>query len=207
MSELAAKVITYSENDINEAFLEEISPHLEKLRTYCKYLSTWDGEDLYQETLLKAFIYRMKFHHGSSPFTKALLFRIAKNMWIDMYRKHRGRVVLCEEVEQRGTDSIRYDEVRELIEHVADHVSERHVNMLLMFHAFHYSIKEIALISNTSVPSVKTALHRTRTKLRKARQGRRLQFIMVSNHLQVERWVYAVMSGDPSDILADVSQN
>ncbi|OPA80303.1 hypothetical protein BVG16_06090 [Paenibacillus selenitireducens] len=208
MTEHAMEVADVCEEDMNGAFMEEIGPYLEELRTYCTYVasSAWDGEDLYQEVLLRAFIYRARVHRTSASFTKPYLFRMAQNVWVDMYRKHRGRMIPCEQVEHWGTDSNRYVEVRELVEHVADRVSERHVDMLLMLDVFRYSMEEIALISNTSVPAVKSALHRTRTKLRKARRGRGPQSVTVSNRAQVERWIYAVMKGDPSEMLANVSQ-
>ena len=38
-----------------------INPHLNDLRKYCFYLtkSKWDGEDLFQETLMKSLLFVM----------------------------------------------------------------------------------------------------------------------------------------------------
>lgn len=208
MTELKVETAAPCEKDRNETFMEEMGPYLEELRTYCGYVasSTGEGEDLFQEVLLKAFIYRSKVQRMTVPFTKPYLFRMAKNMWVDMYRKNRRLAIPYEQVEYWGEESIRYVEVRELVEHVADRIPERHMDMLLMLDVFRFSMEEIAVISNTSVPAVKSTLHRTRTKLRKSRRGRGSQSKTASNRTQVEGWIYAVMKGDPSDMLANVSQ-
>lgn len=191
--------------DIQDDFMAELAPYLEELRTYCIFIasSAWDGEDLYQEVLLKAYLYRMRVSQEASPFSKGYLFRMAQNVWVDMYRKHRGRMVLCEQVEYWGSESNRYIEVRELVEHVADRLPERHMEMLLMLDVFRYSMEEIAKLRNTSVPAVKSALHRTRSKLRMGKLSRTGE---LRNLAQVERWVYAVMKGDPSSIIAHAAE-
>lgn len=205
MANLVMASVNIHQEDIREMFMLELQPYMEELRTYSIYTasSVVDGEDLYQEVLLKAYMYRMRITQEVSPFSKGYLFRMAQNVWIDMYRKHRGRVVLCEQVEYWETASNRYIEIRELVEHVADRVPERHVDMLLMLDVFRYSMEEIANIRNISVAAVKSTLHRTRSKLRMDQSFRGSKR---RDRAKVERWVDAVMQGDPSGMMVHVAQ-
>ncbi|MFD0617930.1 RNA polymerase sigma factor [Paenibacillus sp. GCM10027629] len=208
MMEMSVHYADRSKVKRNRDFMEEVAPYLDELRSYCIYVaaSTWEGEDLYQEVLLKAFVYRNKVCCGTVPFTKAYLYRMAQNIWVDMYRKHRGRIIPCEQIEVGGVDSNRYVEVRELVEHVADQVPERHMEMFLMQDVFRYSMEEIAVMHNISVPAVKSALHRTRTKLRSPKRPQHTRPKDAKHPSRVERWVYAVLKGDPSKMLSNVSQ-
>lgn len=65
----------------NENFEETIQPYLKDLNHYCRSLakSTWDGEDLVQETMAKAYRRWLK---KPKPISKAFLFRIASNTWM-----------------------------------------------------------------------------------------------------------------------------
>jgi DNA-directed RNA polymerase specialized sigma24 family protein len=58
-------------------------PYLSDLHKHCLRLtgSTWDAEELTQETLLKAQIALEK--HPDRPISKSFLYRIATNLWID----------------------------------------------------------------------------------------------------------------------------
>jgi len=208
MMEKSVHYADRSKEKRNRDFMEEVTPYLDELRSYCVYVaaSAWEGEDLYQEVLLKAFVYRTKVSCSTVPFTKAYLYRMAQNIWVDMYRKHRGRIIPCEQIEFNGVDSNRYVEVRELVEHVADQVPERHVEMLLMQDVFRYSMEEIALMNNISVPAVKSALHRTRTKLRSPKRSYPVRPKDAKHPARVEGWIYAVMQGDPSPLLSNASQ-
>lgn len=72
----------------NENFEDAIQPYLKGLNHYCQSLtkSTWDRDDLVQETLAKAYKSLLK---NPKPMSKAFLFRIASNTWIDGLRKRR----------------------------------------------------------------------------------------------------------------------
>ncbi|MCK9907264.1 RNA polymerase sigma factor, partial [Frankia sp. Cpl3] len=64
-------------------FLTVIEPHRAALWKYCRYLtgSPWDGEDLFQQTLLKAYAALSQMWQPVVP--KTYLFRIASHTWID----------------------------------------------------------------------------------------------------------------------------
>ena len=70
----------------DQEFMRSIDPFIKSLKGYCKSLcqSKWDGEDLFQETMIKAL---KKWRKDPSALTKAYLYRIASNSWIDAHRK------------------------------------------------------------------------------------------------------------------------
>ncbi|WP_225049478.1 sigma factor [Priestia megaterium] len=61
--------------------------HYPKLQQYCRFLTqnAWDGDDIAQETYLKAQRYKGEEHNLSS----ALLNKIAYHHWIDLLRKRK----------------------------------------------------------------------------------------------------------------------
>jgi RNA polymerase sigma-70 factor (ECF subfamily) len=68
-----------------------VEPHLNDLRKYCFYLTKckWDGEDLFQESILKAMIYFL----NTAPYynVKPFLILVARNLWIDNRRSLQRR--------------------------------------------------------------------------------------------------------------------
>lgn len=73
-----------SEEKDNGAILREVYPEL--LR-FCRFLTqnNWDGDDLAQETVLKA----MQGYGKKTEITTALLKTIARHSWIDTIRKRK----------------------------------------------------------------------------------------------------------------------
>lgn len=68
-------------------FIERTEPLRPESFRYCHSLtgSVWDGEDLVQDTLMRAFA---RLSKATQPIqnVRAYLFRIASNLWIDKYR-------------------------------------------------------------------------------------------------------------------------
>ena len=71
----------------NTRFDREIAPHEKHLRSHCLRLtgSEADADDLCQEVLTKAFTHLHQLQQDTSP--RAWLVRIARNMFINNYRK------------------------------------------------------------------------------------------------------------------------
>lgn len=82
-----------------------IRPHMSNLQSFCYKLAgnRADGEDLYQITLEKAF----RNYPNSMKLKKSFLFRIAKNAWIDDYRKRRVEQTLL--LDDYADPAYRYD--------------------------------------------------------------------------------------------------
>lgn len=168
-----------------------VSPYLSDLSSYCVYLtgSKWDGEDLYQETLMKLYVYssNMKNRQG----LKALMFRIAKNIWIDDYRKRRSRVFVNEIIYLPPHRDRNYAEIRGYIEELADKLPERYMEMLLLTEILDYSMQEIAEFTHTTVPAVKCAIHRARKLLKTAECSQTKT--KMSRRADIERWSQVIV--------------
>jgi DNA-directed RNA polymerase specialized sigma24 family protein len=69
-----------------EAFWMEYYP---KLQRYCRFLAQdiWDGDDIAQETFLKA----LKYNPYQQKMSSALLNKIAYHHWIDLTRKRKTK--------------------------------------------------------------------------------------------------------------------
>src|SRR5690606_20158311 len=116
-------------------------PHLSSLQAYCCKLSgnRFDGEDLYQSTLEKAF----RSFNNQSVLKKAYLFRIAKNTWIDGLRKKNvDQVPLKDEHIRHPYDGNM--NIREAFEEMANVLTVRQSVLLLMMDVFGFTAKETA---------------------------------------------------------------
>jgi RNA polymerase sigma factor (sigma-70 family) len=145
----------------SEDQLEELYP---KLRKYCQFLTqdNWDGEDLVQDALLKAW-----HHYNHNPdVSSALLNKMAYNQWIDTIRKRNRETIVSifdsepshNETEQ--TD-IRFDVVQKLL----NELTPKQTVIFTLKEAFQFQIGEIAELLNTTETAVKSILHRVKQRL------------------------------------------
>jgi RNA polymerase sigma-70 factor (ECF subfamily) len=175
-----------------------VTPHLEDLRKYCLYLtrSRWDGEDLFQETLLKSLIF---FTHTEPHLeVKPFLMRVAKNLWIDDCRKRQRRRLALIGPQRTFYSDSDYVEVRSLIEWLAERFPRRNIETWLLFEYFGYTMHEIAEATDSSLSAVKSILFRTRELIRNRNQLTGARKVI---RLEVERWSRAVMQDRPQNIL------
>ncbi|SDJ79147.1 RNA polymerase sigma factor [Sediminibacillus albus] len=156
--------------ETKETFTTAIEPYLMDLRNYCISLtrSKWDGEDLMQETLAKAYKSHLK---ATKPITKAYLYRIASNTWIDQYRKRKPDEDYNKELfrlpAEKTADS---DLTWEAIETALRQLSPKQRVSLLLTEGFGYTAWETAELIGTSEGAVKAALHRGRAALKRKRR-------------------------------------
>lgn len=180
-----------------------ILPHLSTLHKYCSYLtqSKWDEEDLVQDTLYKSYVYYLRNPYMKEA--KSFLLCIARNTWIDQYRRKKSQqssaALWHEPVTYVDSD---YAEVISTLEWLSERLPERNIRMWLLAEYFDYSMQEIADDMNTTMPTVKSVLFRTRDLLRGNRKPRRQQVIQ----LNVEKWCKAVMRERPQDLLRSGGQ-
>jgi RNA polymerase sigma factor (sigma-70 family) len=152
------------QDHFSEEQIEELYP---KLLKYCQFLSKnkWDGDDLVQEALLKAW-----HHYKHKPgVSSALVNKIAYNQWIDTIRKRNRETIesigddtktACYETEQ--TD-IRFDVVRNLM----NNLTPKQAVIFTLKEAFQFQNSEIAELLNTTETAVKSALYRAKKRLEK----------------------------------------
>ncbi len=153
-----------------ERFAEACMLHESTLRRYCqiKTGSSWDAEDLLQDTLVKAF--RWHTQHPDREITRTVLFRIAANAWIDLCRA-RSRSVQAYELDEQMLVSYtdwHVSDVREALELLADHLEPRQVVLVLLHDVFGFTASETASMFALSEGAVKAALHRARQRLKQA---------------------------------------
>lgn len=154
---------------LRDLFNEVIEPHRPSLWQYCLRLtgSPWDAEDLFQETLMKAFSMLPQLSDPNIP--KSYLFRIATNSWIDYCRKRRVPLdVLDEEQEASIADADVADplEVREAVETLVNQLNPRQMVVFLLMDVFAFSVDEVSSIVHRSPGAVYAILRRARARLR-----------------------------------------
>lgn len=150
-----------------DALLEEMRP---KLHRYCARLvgSVIDGEDAVQEALAKAV-------SAYSPTDgvqnrQAWLFRIAHNVALDMLRRRarEERIMTDADYDASIDPQAEFDahETAELSLRTFMRLPFVQRSAVLLMDVLGYSLREIGEIMNASIPAVKSALSRGRTRLR-----------------------------------------
>ena len=158
-------------------FNVEVVPHLNSLKNYARKMTNdmEESEDLVQDTLFKAFKYIHSFKKGSN--SKAWLFRIMINSFINNYRKKINRPFKVEfDDEQNFYENIKSEEVRiqhyqqdsfnnilddEIIKALSSLPDDFRTTVFLS-DVEGYSYEEISDFVDCPVGTVRSRLHRTR---------------------------------------------
>ena len=169
-------------SQLERIFDVEFMPHADALYNFSYHLAgnEEDANDLFQETLMKAWRFIDRYEEGTNA--KAWLFTIAKNAFINEYRrkvKTPNRVELQDYVTHQDRedtpltgnldmreDMFQYligDEVTRAINQLA--VDFRTVILLSDIEDFTY--EEIAKILDVPIGTVRSRLHRARNELKK----------------------------------------
>lgn len=152
-------------------FAAWIEPHRQSLWSYCRYLtgSPWDGEDLFQETLLRAFATMAQIWHPLA--IKSYLFRIATNTRIDELRKKKIPLDMYTELDLSEHPEETADplEMIEALEVLVRHLPPRQIAVFLLMEVCGFTASDVAGMVRMTEGSVYAALHRARVNLRKHR--------------------------------------
>ncbi|CAM4498350.1 RNA polymerase sigma-70 factor (ECF subfamily) [Paenibacillus endophyticus] len=127
----------------------------------------WDAEDLTQDVIVKVIEAVRK--NPERPITKAYLYRIAKNAWIDSQRAHKIRTVPFEQNHEAATPDFLLSS-RELLEQLAERLSPLMCVILLLMDVFNFTAKETAVFVKMREAAVQVSLGRARLKLKKLSQ-------------------------------------
>jgi RNA polymerase sigma factor (sigma-70 family) len=162
-------VVDSIENKEATADLEASKPDVEQLQAtlnrYCLSItgSSWDAEDLAQDTWLKA-LAALKQGRHQNP--EALLLRIAKNNWIDqLRRKHAWSLIMQQQRLQITSPEYGLLNIEMAFEALIKHLSPLQRSVFLLRDVCGYSNNEAAGMLNTTEGAVKAALHRARHAL------------------------------------------
>ena len=154
-----------------DRLLGEMRP---KLHRYCARMtgSVIDGEDAVQEALIKAIEAYPSFASIDNP--EAWLFRIAHNATLDLLRRRSRQEARQSErelemiVDPVSTVEDRLNAAVSLRTFMRLPASQR--SSVILMDVLGYSLDEIADVTETSLPAVKAALHRGRTRLKELAQ-------------------------------------
>ncbi|WP_404451487.1 RNA polymerase sigma factor [Virgibacillus necropolis] len=184
--------------EMNKEFENLIQPYMHDLRNYCASLSksTWDGDDLMQETLEKAYNDWLK---KQKPIAKAFLFRIASNTRIDGYRKRKLAEVMNPDLSDfKQEENVLSDATIKVMEVMLRELTPKQRTTVMLTEAFGYTAKEISLMIDSSEGAVKAALHRARKRLRPITYD---SPIFYPEEEKTLTYVTALHNGDPSTIV------
>jgi len=165
---------TENDADARAAFDRLLSELRPKLHRYCARMtgSVIDGEDAVQEALVKAIEAFPSFGSVDNP--EAWLFRIAHNATLDLLRRRARQEARQSEkelemiVDPVSTVEDRLNAAVSLRTFMRLPAAQR--SSVILMDVLGYSLDEIAEVTEASLPAVKAALHRGRSRLKEFAQ-------------------------------------
>ncbi len=150
-----------------DRLLGELRP---KLHRYCARMagSVIDGEDVLQDALMKAI--KAYPHAGPLMSTEGWLFRIAHNAALDFLRQRTRQDAITTDtdpdliIDPDAVTDARQSTAASLRTFMRLSVAQR--SSVILMDVLGYSLQEISDIMDATIPAVKAALHRGRTRLR-----------------------------------------
>ncbi|MBB6669555.1 sigma-70 family RNA polymerase sigma factor [Cohnella nanjingensis] len=136
-----------------------------RLHPYCLRITgnRWDAEDLAQSAAIK--VLEAIRRRPDRPLSRAFLYRVAKNAWIDIQRRQRLIVTPLEGAAEFGETDPQLSS-RELLEQLAERLPPKKAVILLLMDVFDFTAKETAAYVRMQEAAVQVALGRARQRLR-----------------------------------------
>lgn len=152
----------------DELFMKEAYIHYDYFAKIARHFTRdeYDADDLTQDTFIRAYRFIHQFEPGSN--CKAWLFRIMKNLFINMNKKKQAHPhydlesINFEPVEHIHEPELRYFEILKQLEMIKD----EYRTVILLYHLNELTLSEISKKLNCPIGTVKSRLHRARIKLR-----------------------------------------
>lgn len=202
---------TEKSRELREEFSDIILDFREELWNYCRYLtgSPWDGEDLFQETLLKAFGGFYQVWQPENP--KAYLYRIATNTWIDYCRREKRIIGTLEEVEEPSEEFSDNLETEAVLIQLDQLFTPRQVAVFLLVKVFKFKAAEVASIVKTTKGAIYSTIRRMEDRLSNVdltNVGKSESLIIEENHNQViQTYIKAMNDGNLDALFELVSEH
>ncbi|KOP65094.1 hypothetical protein AMS62_07425 [Bacillus sp. FJAT-18019] len=129
------------------------------------------AEELVQDTFYRAMV-SMKTEHGN--YARAWLYKVARHLYIDWYRKRRGEIQMRREIERQGIENtyptpeeaLRVGERKLLVAKVLGRLPEQYRTILLLREMNGLSYRELAEILDMNLDQIKITLYRARERFR-----------------------------------------
>ncbi|QQZ11344.1 RNA polymerase sigma factor [Heyndrickxia vini] len=194
--------------EIRQKFDALVANYGDDFWNYCRYLtgSPWDGEDLYQDTMLKVLGGMYQRWHPTN--LKSYLFRMATNAWIDQCRREKRKIELLAEVHQEQENPIDQSVIEDALEQLSHLFSPKQTALFLLMEVFHFQANEVASIIKTSQGAVYATLNRMRNKLKsKPAQTKTAIKNDDRNNKVIQTYLKAFNEGNLEGILQLLSEN
>jgi RNA polymerase sigma-70 factor (ECF subfamily) len=136
---------------------------LPQLRAFARSLVGHDGDDLVQDTAIRALKSRHTFVPGTN--LKAWLFTILRNQWVTAGRRKRTEVALAEDFDLPTPPPQEHAVALRDFARLLKRLPAKQREALLLVAAEGFSYEEAAAISRTSVGTVKSRVSRARAFL------------------------------------------
>ncbi|MFB5089354.1 RNA polymerase sigma factor [Psychrobacillus sp. PGGUH221] len=137
-------------------------PFLMELKKYCYMLAgtPWNGEDLFQDTLIKLLTNNSRL--GEHPNPKGYIFKTATNQWYDTIRKTKREIVGINNEVDLGTFDY---SLLESVEILISLLPFKQAATLLLKEYFGFTSNDIAKMLDMTSGGVKAAINRGKNNL------------------------------------------
>ncbi|WP_246625050.1 RNA polymerase sigma factor [Fictibacillus nanhaiensis] len=152
--------------ELRNQFEELIKDVGDDLWKYCRYLtgSPWDGEDLFQETMLKAMGGLYTRWHPTN--LKSYLYRMATNTWVDHCRREKRNLGTLEGLDEPYEDFTDHHDLEDALEKLYHLFTPRQTAVFLLMEVFHFKADEVASIIKSTPGAVYSTTRRMKEKLK-----------------------------------------
>ena len=152
--------------ETQDDFLARLSPHKKALYNFILKSANYspDADDLYQDTVLKAFRYYSSYDKDKA--FKPWIFRIASNTIKDYFRQHHPALQLERLDVPDRADSWTETDIREIYR-LAGRLKPKHRQVFFLYYYNDFSVSEISDVTGLSVFSVKFILSQSRKAIKR----------------------------------------
>lgn len=196
---------------VAEEVLEEqkeyigITQFYPRLQQYCQFLAQngWDGDDLFQETVIKAIR-----HYESAQINSALLKKIAYNHWVDTIRKRKHEMQgIPEDFSFQEAASTQNGAI-ETVELLMEKMTPKQSVIFILKEAFRFQSAEIAGLLGMTEMAVKGSLHRARKRLEKEGTIREMDSLQDEGEVKLLSSLLSesLKAQDPTVLLENISE-
>jgi RNA polymerase sigma-70 factor (ECF subfamily) len=182
MNVAEVQLVQLSRTGDRAAFRELVNMYKDKLHrlAYRMLHDRYDSEDVVQETFMR--VYMNLNHYDENQKFSTWIYRIGKNLCIDLLRKkkvdHSLDAGLSDELEKPFYEKLPsadaspesrliVRELQEQLRKVIDKLSDKYKQVVTLYYLHEMSLQEISELLGMPVTTVKSRLHRGREQLRK----------------------------------------
>ncbi len=162
----ATALIAESDQLKEDLFLSCLQPVKHHLYNFIRKSLSFSaqGDDLFQESLLKAFRYFSSYDRRRS--FKTWIFTIAHNLIKDFFQKNQAMASYEEIPEATLDDCVDVQQVKEIYQ-IANHLKPKQRQVFFLYYDSEFKVAEIARITGLSRANIKFILHQARLAIRK----------------------------------------